>query len=57
MVKALFADRPRIEDMFKRVFAGTEHFGKGSDFHNQMEQFYMLLNTDLPALLEAFDSL
>lgn len=34
------------------------HEGRGvgkSDFHNKMEAFYMLLGTDTPALLDAFE--
>jgi hypothetical protein len=55
LVQRLFADRQRVEDMMQRVFANSDEFGKGSDFHNKIETLYMLLNMDVPALLDALD--
>lgn len=52
IVQMVFEDRPYFEKMIR------QHEGRGagkSDFHNKMESFYMLLGTDVPALLDAFE--
>lgn len=56
VVQALFADRSRVEEMMRRVH-GYGGFEKGSDFHNKMEAISMLLNIDVPVLLDALDEL
>jgi hypothetical protein len=52
-VKGLFADRDRVQKMMRRVGG----FEEGSDFNNKMDALYMLLDRDVPALLEALDQL
>jgi hypothetical protein len=49
----LLNDPDRLEKMMRRVGG----FVPGSDFRNKMATLDMLLNTDVPALLDAFDQL
>jgi hypothetical protein len=53
LVKTLFADRKRVEEMMKRVGG----FGIGSDFHNKMDHLYRFFDVDVPALLDALDNI
>lgn len=53
IVQDLFSDTERVGEMMRRV----RIFEKGSDFHNKMEVIKMLLETDVPALLDALDKI
>lgn len=54
LVQDLLLSNPeRVKEMMRRVGG----FGEGSDLHNKLEVLKMLLETDVPALLNAFDQL
>lgn len=46
----LLGDPARLEDLLRRI-----GIGKGSDLHNKVEAIKMLLDTDVPALLDSMD--
>lgn len=53
LVREVFENKEQTKIFFKRL----TQFEKGSDFHNKMEAFYMLLDQDLPALLDSMDDI
>lgn len=44
----IFSDKKRTKEIMTRI----KKFGKGSDLHNKVEMLFMLLNTDIPELIE-----
>lgn len=56
LVCELFADREYTEELFRRILS-KKPFGGKSDLHNKLEQFFTLLDKDLPALLDTLDEI
>jgi hypothetical protein len=53
IVREMFADRERIEEMMKRVGG----FGTKTDVHNKIDALFMLLDQNIPALLDAIEQM
>jgi hypothetical protein len=49
----MFSDRERVQTMMQLVGG----FDNGSDLHNKLYSLAMLLNRDVPALLDVLDQL
>lgn len=51
-IQELFQNKERTEEIFRRIGKpdGTKY--KGSELHNTLEAFYMLINQHVPDLLQ-----